>query len=210
MGPQIVGKDPGLALQEVDDPSKPVFLPQGELSDRRARPQALFYHGHGAPEIGAAAIHLVNKANAGDVVAIGLTPNCLRLGLHPSHRIEDDHPPIEHPQAAFHLHGEINVPRGVDDVDDMVAPMAGGGGSGNGNAPLPLLCHPIHHRRPFVHLAHLVGAASVEEDALGDGRLAGIDVSDDADVAHQCQCNRPTHIIPWGPPSRYSGPRRQN
>jgi hypothetical protein len=34
-----------------------------------------------------------------------------------------------------------------------------------------------------VDLAHLVVLARVEEDALGDGGLAGVDVGADADVA---------------------------
>jgi hypothetical protein len=34
-----------------------------------------------------------------------------------------------------------------------------------------------------VHLAQAVGAAGIEEDPLGDGRLPGVDVGDDPDVA---------------------------
>jgi hypothetical protein len=48
---------------------------------------------------------------------------------------------------------------------------------------LLLLLHPVHDGSALVDLAHLVGAARVVEDPLGRGRLAGIDVGHDADVA---------------------------
>ena len=54
---------------------------------------------------------------------------------------------------------------------------------GNRDAALALLGHPVHDGGAFVHLADLVGTARVVEHALGHGRLAGIDVGDDADVA---------------------------
>ncbi len=43
--------------------------------------------------------------------------------------------------------------------------------------------HPVHRRGAFVDLADLVVDARVEEDALGRGGLARIDVRHDADVA---------------------------
>ena len=39
-------------------------------------------------------------------------------------------------------------------------------------------------RRALVHLAHAVLDAAVVQHALRDGRLAGVDVRDDAEVAH--------------------------
>ncbi len=56
-------------------------------------------------------------------------------------------------------------------------------GRGDGDAALLLLLHPIHGRGAFVHLAHLMALAGVIEDALGRGRLAGINVGHDAEVA---------------------------
>jgi len=43
--------------------------------------------------------------------------------------------------------------------------------------------HPVHRRGAVVHLADLVAHAGVEQDALGRGGLAGIDVRHDAEVA---------------------------
>jgi hypothetical protein len=46
-----------------------------------------------------------------------------------------------------------------------------------------VLLHPVHRGSALVDLTDLVGDAGVEEDALGGGGLAGVDVSHDADVA---------------------------
>ena len=72
---------------------------------------------------------------------------------------------------------------GVDQVEPAVAPAAGGGGRGDGDAALLLLGHPVHDRLAVMHLTHLVGLAAVKEDALGHGRLARVDVGDDAEIA---------------------------
>eukprot|EP00962_Isochrysis_galbana_P004059 scaffold1130_cov127-Isochrysis_galbana.AAC.11 len=66
---------------------------------------------------------------------------------------------------------------------DQRIPVAGGGSRRDGDAALLLLHHPVHGRATLVHLANLVRLACVEEDALGGGGLARVDVSHDADVA---------------------------
>ena len=72
----------------------------------------------------------------------------------------------------------------------VAAPLEGGGGGGDGDAALALLGHPVHLGLAVVHLADLVDASGVEEEALADGGLAGVDVRDDADVAHARELRR--------------------
>ena len=69
-------------------------------------------------------------------------------------------------------------------------PGAGDGGRGDRDPALALLLHPVGHRGALVDLAHLVDGAGVEEDALGRGRLAGVDVRGDADVARPLERER--------------------
>ena len=73
-------------------------------------------------------------------------------------------------------------------------PLAGGRGGGDRDAALLLLLHPVHRRRALVHLAELVGAPGVEQDALGRRRLAGVDVGHDADVAGFVEGVRAGHL----------------
>jgi hypothetical protein len=71
---------------------------------------------------------------------------------------------------------------GIDDINAVVSPEAGCRSSRNRNAALPLLLHPIHRRRTFMNLTHLVRDPGVVQNTLGRRRLTGINVSHDADV----------------------------
>src|SRR5256885_8780636 len=64
----------------------------------------------------------------------------------------------------------------------MVVPETRRGGSRDRDAALLLLGHPVHRRGALVDLADLVDLLGVEEDPLGHGGLARVDVGDDADV----------------------------
>ena len=50
-----------------------------------------------AGETGADAIHLVHKANSGNVILVGLAPHSLGLSLDPTHATEDADGAIENP-----------------------------------------------------------------------------------------------------------------
>jgi len=82
------------------------------------------------------------------------------------------------------------VAGGVDDVEAVLRvgqvhalPEAGDGGGRDRDAALLLLLHPVGGGGAVVHFAELVVHTGVEQDALGGRRLAGVDVSGDADVA---------------------------
>ena len=52
------------------------------------------------------------------------------------------------------------------------------------DAAFPLLLHPVHHRVARVHFADFVRNASIKKYAFGNGRFAGINVCDDADISN--------------------------
>src|SRR5947207_1231565 len=74
-------------------------------------------HVDGAVEVGADAVHLVDEADAGHAVLVGLTPHRLRLRLHTGHRVEHGDRAVEHPQRPLDFDGEVDVAGRVDDVD---------------------------------------------------------------------------------------------
>ena len=76
---------------------------------------------------------------------------------------------------------------GVDDVDRVIAPDRAGRGGLDGDAALLLLLEVVHRGGTVVHLPDFVDLLGKEQDALGDRRLAGIDVGHDADVAVRCE-----------------------
>ena len=145
--------------------------------------QAVLHGVDGVEEVGANAVILVDERDAGDAVRGGLTPDGLGLRLDAGDGVEDRHGTVEDAKAPLDLGREVDVARGVDDLDDVVLPEARGGRGGDGHAALLLLDHPVHGGGAVVNLADLVGLARVVEDALRRGGLAGIDVGHDADVA---------------------------
>ena len=72
---------------------------------------------------------------------------------------------------------------GVDNVDLVALPEAGGCCGGNGNTSLLLLSHPVHGGSAVVSLTNLVVNTGVEQNALSGGGLTGVDVRHNTDVA---------------------------
>ena len=133
-------------------------------------------------EVRADAVHLVDERDARDGVLVGLAPDGLGLRLDAGDGVEQRDRAVEDAQRALDLDGEVDVAGRVDDVDAVLAPLAGGGGGGDRDATLLLLLHPVHRGGALVDLTDLVGPARVIEDALGRRRLTGVDVRHDPDV----------------------------
>ena len=78
---------------------------------------------------------------------------------------------------------------GVNDVNVVllvaVGPVQSCCRRGDGDTTLLLLLHPVHGSRTVVYFTNLVVHTSVVEDALGGGRLAGIYVGSDTNVARK-------------------------
>ena len=134
-------------------------------------------------EVGADAVHLVDEGDARHAVAVGLAPDRLGLRLTPPTAQNTTTAPSSTRSERSTSTVKSTWPGRVNDVDLVLAPEAGGGGGGDGDAALLLLGHPVHRGGALVHLAHPVELAGVEEDALGGGGLAGVNVGGDADIA---------------------------
>ena len=169
-------------LDQVDDAAEFGFLADGQLDGHRIALETLVDHAQDVIEVRAHDVHFVDVDHAGHMVVIRLTPNRLALRLNAALGAHDGHRAVEHAEAALHLDREVDVARGVDDVDAMVLPEARRGGRRNGDAALLLLLHPVHRRSAFVNFTDAVRLAGVEQDTLCRGRLTGVDVRHDADI----------------------------
>ena len=179
----VVGQSSAFMRDQVDDAAEVGLGADRELQDQRHGVQPRDDHVDAAVELRADAVHLVDEADARHVVAVGLPPDRLGLRLDAGDAVEHGDGAVEHAQRALHLDGEVDVARGVDDVDGVVVPLAGGRGGRDGDAALLLLLHPVHRGRALVDLTDLVVDAGVEQDPLGRGGLARVDVRHDPDVA---------------------------
>ena len=127
------------------------------------------------------------------MVFIGLPPDCFTLRFHALASIEHDDSAVQHAQTSFHFRGKVHVSRRVDEVDGCVdlfaidercLPVRLRRGGRDGDAAFALLFHPVHGGRSFVHLADLVDASAVEEDAFRRRRFTGVDMGNDAYISN--------------------------
>ncbi len=176
----------GLHGQQVDDALE-LVLGSDRVSDQvSVVVQFVAQHLHHAEGVGARTVHLVDEGQSRHTVALHLAVDGDRLRLHTGHCTQHQDGAVEHAQSALHLDGEVDVARGVDQVDIVVAPDAVGGGRLDGDALLALEIHGVHggtHTGLALHLFDLVDFPGVEEDALGKGGFPRVDVGRDPDIA---------------------------
>ena len=153
------------------------------LQDQRGGAQAVLDHFDGAEEIRADAVHFVDETDARHAVFISLAPHRLGLRLDTGDAVEHRDGAIQHPERALDFNRKVDMARGVDDVNTVIAPETGGSGGGDGDAAFLLLLHPIHRGAAVMDFAHLVGLSGVVKNPFGGRRLAGIDMRHDTDVA---------------------------
>ena len=187
---QLVVIDVGVHLHQINDALEGVLSADGQLDGHRVALEAVMNHVQNVVEVRAHDVHLVDVDHAGHAVVVGLTPHSLRLGLHAALGAHDGNRAVQHTQGTLHLHGEVHVTRGIDDVQTGLGelvlgalPVAGGSGGGDGDTTLLLLRHPVHGGGTIMGLTDLIVHAGVEQDTLGRRGLARIDVSHNADIS---------------------------
>ena len=121
----VAAPDECAHLDQVDDADEVVLGADRQLHDERLRAEAVDDGVDGEVEVGAELVHLVDEADARDVVLVGLTPDGLGLGLDAFFAVEHGDGAVEDAQRALHLDREVDVAGGVDDVDLVVVPEAG-------------------------------------------------------------------------------------
>ena len=180
---KIVVVDVRLHLEQVDDAAEVRLGADRQLNRNSVAAQALVHHVDNVVEICAHDIHLVDVDHAGNIVMVSLSPDRLGLRLNAALGTKDRHAAIKHAQAALDLNGEVDVARGVDDIDAVALPEASGRSARDRDAALLLLRHPVHGGGAFMGLTELVVDARVEQNAFRRGRLTGVDVRHDANVS---------------------------
>ena len=178
---------------QVDDAPERVFHAEGQVQGQRAGVQTLHHARHRRLEVRAQAIHLVDERDARHVVAVGLLPDRLALGLNAADAAEDRHGAVQHPQRALDLGREIHVARRIDDVDLVVPPGAEGGCGHDGDAALALLLHVVHLGGAVVHVAGTVHTTGIIQDPLSRRRFTGVDMSHDPDIPDRFKCHLACH-----------------
>src|SRR5690606_8894319 len=112
--------DDGFHLDEVDHTLEGVFLAHGNDDGHGVGLQAQLELVVDTEEVGAGAVHLVHESQTRNAVLVGLTPYGFRLGLNATHGAVHHAGAVEHTHGTLDFNGEVNVSRGVDDVDAVL------------------------------------------------------------------------------------------
>ena len=150
-----------------------------------------------AVEIRAGPVHLVDEHDPRNVVFRSLPPDGFGLRLNTGDTAENNDATIQHAEGPLDFSSEVNVSRRIDDVDAvllsreklghpgllMLPPLSGDGGGGNRDSTLALLLHPVGRRATIVDFADFVNHPCIEQDPLGERRLARVNVRGDPDIS---------------------------
>ena len=136
-------------------------------------------------EVGARAVHLVDVTQTGHVVLVGLTPYGLRLRLHAAYGAERGDSAVQHAQRTLHLDREVDVSRGVDQVERVPLSVAGrvlhlDGVALDGDSLFAFEVHVVEHLR--LHFA-LVERVGLLQQTVCECRFAVVDVGYDAEIS---------------------------
>ena len=105
------------------------------------------------------------------------------MGLNAAGTAEHADATIENLQRTVNLDGEVNVTRGIDDVELVLVPEAGGGSGLNGDPALCFLFHEVRRCCAFVNFTDFVDFTGELQNSFSGGGFASIDVSEDADIS---------------------------
>ena len=97
-------------------------------------------------------------------------------------RVEHHNTAIKDTQTSLNFSGEVDVPRGVDDIHAIAFPFGCHRGGYDRNTPFALLFHPIRYSVAVVNVADTISLPCVKQDSFGRRGFTGINVRDNTKV----------------------------
>ena len=168
---------------QVDDANEIALSANRQLNRNRNALQAILHHLNNVIEVCAHDVHLVDERHTRNHIIVSLVPYSLGLRLYATLCAEYTNGTVQYAQGTLYFYSEVNVARGVDDVDSVTLPVAGSSSGSDRDATFLLLYHPVHLGSAFMGLTDLVGTASVVQNTLCSGGLTSIDMSHDTNVS---------------------------
>ncbi len=173
-----------VGVGDGDDPDRVSALIQGlrELDDGRR--QAAAYPLQYAVHVGPGAVHLVDEQHRRNPDALQGAPDHHGLRLHVLDRRQHEHGRVEHAKGALDLGDEVGVSGRVHEVDVEIAEDERRHRGADGDPAPTLQRHRVGAGRARVDAPGGADNARLEQQALGQAGLAGVNMRDDPDIEY--------------------------
>ena len=186
----------GFHLYKVDDTFERILRADWQLNRNSVTFQTVMDHAQNVKEVCTHDVHFVHVDHTWNFVVISLSPNGFRLWFNTALCAHNGYRTVQYTQGTLNFYGEVNMARGVDDIDTVAFPVAGGCSGSNGNTTFLLLNHPVHGRAAVMSLTNFMVNTGVVQDTLGGGSFTSIDVSHNTDVTGEFKGYVSWHICP--------------
>lgn len=113
----------GAHLDQVDHTDEVFFGADRELQRHCNDVELLLQRAEGVVEVRTGTVELVDEDDARNVVTVSKAPVRFGLRLHAGHAFDHEDRAIEHAERTVDFDVEVDVARGVDDVDAVVVPL---------------------------------------------------------------------------------------
>ncbi len=193
----------GFHFHQVNNTGETFFSTNRQLQRNRVRAQTGFDLTNNFQEVRAHTVHFVNERDTRNFIFVCLTPYGFRLRLNTTNCAVNHYRAIKNTHGTFYFDGEVNVPRGVDDVYAMrfilfghTRPECSSCSGSDGDTTFLLLLHPVHGSGAVVNFTDFVVYTGVEQNTFGSRGFTGVDVRTDTDVTVACDGCCTSHLIP--------------
>ena len=165
-----------LHCQQVDDAFEGILLADWKLHWNCLSMKADIHGFYCMEEVSAYGIHLVDECNTRNTIVICLSPYGFGLGLDASLALNTATEPSSTRRERSTSNCEVYV-LGVDDIDSVTFPVAGGSSRRNCDAAFLFLYHPVHGSSAIMNFPDLMVYTGIKQDTFRGCCLAGIDMS---------------------------------
>ena len=180
---QVIIVNISLHLNQVDDALEFVLRADRQLNRNSVALQTLVHHVDYVVEVSAHDVHFIDINHTRNLILISLSPYSFCLRFYTALCAQYSNRTVQHTQRTLNFYCEVNVSRGVDDVDSVTCPVCSSCSRCDCDTTFLLLFHPVHSSGTLVGLTDLMVDTGVEQNTLGSGCLTGIDVRHDTDIS---------------------------
>ena len=172
-----------LVLDEVHDAAERLGFADRQLGRHRVEAEAIVQGLERVAEARVLLVHHVDHRERGGLLLLEDLPHDFGPDLDAGVGADDEERRVRHPQRAVHVADEIEVSRGVDQVDLVSLPLELRESEVDGHLALDLVGAVIEHGASVRHAPEAGIGLGEEQHGLGQRGLAHAMMGDEGDVA---------------------------